>query len=927
MWADSSTSDAVPSHFSTLTLDLAASSGLVALIVAVANWPASDNIKLTLPSLYSHLTKIQCQHSSPVTISPEAQVPGWLIGQDRTEIERSIHEMVSQKVFDTIGSHVAATAPLMDSGVDSLAAIELQNALQQEFGKSLSVSSVLVFDYPTVQEMSNFLTGQLVSTELPHTQQVSPNLQSTEPYSRNLRFPFAAFDSTLPGGCGTFGSFFRSLVSSYDSTCSIPTVRFENKWSAYGIDHFIETCQGHFISDVESFDNQYFGISRLEVASTDPSHRLLLEKVHNTMTLAGHNKQSAMNSNVMVSLGFCNVTDWPLVRCDASMSSNVYSQHGMDGAAAAGRISYLFGLKGPCFTVNTACSSSLVAIDAAYSNLQLGKSTSALVAGVALQLHASSWPGLVAMHALAPDGCCKTFDASADGFGRSEACGVALLQQPSSTKDQALSLLGTALNQDGRSASFMAPNGPSQVSVIQTALHEAYEGNIQVHQPHVETHGTGTALGDPIEVGALRKACAPGKKTVVLGAAKSHVAHTEGASGIVGVLKAALALQHKSVLPNMHLVSMNDKLKEDVKQATFLAPSQMAAFQSDMSLKQLVSGVSSFGYTGTNAHAIIPAVAEFYGTVVCNESLCLVLKRCSFAWYDKTQHEKCLLLGRERNWFRGEVQQKDSNPVHNTTTSSDQTWFKGEPTPIPGMGPEANTALTKNPIGTIKVDPNESVIWENHWDPSMCTCIAQHKAGQTPIAPSSTFLHLAAVACRNQTAELTACRLADVECTAMLFMNKPSGPLCVVLDHPAGIISIESIRSNHEVVKHATMSIQENSVSAVEHSWEMQYGDADLSGDVFYGLIGNDYQGSFRSVASVWLTQAGSCVSHIRPQSSKNSDLTKEQVCMQNVLDLAKCASSCHHANVLHHVSIVHNVQLRLICGSVEAFRCNGLDR
>jgi acyl transferase domain-containing protein len=196
-------------------------------------------------------------------------------------------------------------------------------------------------------------------------------------------------------------------------------------------------------------------------------------------------------------LGIGSAVDWGHLRRDAGAEPGVFDGHGSDGGAAAGRVSYLFGLKGPCFSVNTACSSSLVAVDAAHPNLRLGTCERAVAAGVCLHLHVSSFVVFCALHALSHDGMCKTFDSRADGYGRSECCGSLVLEHHS--QGMLITIVGTAVNQDGKSASFMAPHGPSQETVIRAAMKQIGK----VH--NLEAHGTGTALGDPIEMGAIQR--------------------------------------------------------------------------------------------------------------------------------------------------------------------------------------------------------------------------------------------------------------------------------------------------------------------------------------------------------------------------------------------------------------------------------------
>ena len=222
----------------------------------------------------------------------------------------------------------------------------------------------------------------------------------------------------------------------------------------------------------------------------------------------------------------------------------------------ANRVSFALGLKGPSMAIDTACSSSLVALDVACGKLRDGSCDTALVGGINLMLSSTAYSGCCAAHMLSADGLCKTFDVSADGYGRGEGCGVVVLKRMGDVTldDTVLGVIrGSAVNHDGRSASLTAPNGPSQVAVIEHALRNAGVGPEEV--TYVETHGTGTALGDPIEFGALKSAYgAPEARRhpLVLGAVKSNIGHLEGAAGIAGLIKALLVLRHECAPPVMH---------------------------------------------------------------------------------------------------------------------------------------------------------------------------------------------------------------------------------------------------------------------------------------------------------------------------------------------------------------------------------------
>ena len=281
---------------------------------------------------------------------------------------------------------------------------------------------------------------------------------------------------------------------------------------------------------------------------------------------------------------------------------SAYITLGTGSASLAGRVSFTLALKGPCCSINTVCSSSLVALDYAVLNLRAGLNCSgALVAGVNLILHSLGF--LAYGQVLATNGKCKTFDISADGLGRSDAATVLRLSATTciTLQQSELHLIsGSAVNHDGRSASLAAPNGPSQALVLQAAITQCPSPSKPVG---IETHGTGTALGDPIEVGALDSVFATGHISslpLVLGALKSQQGHSEGAAGLMGVLKATLLLTYQAMSPNFHLCRINPKLP--LHDFLFMMPSVVTP---NAKLPDESVGISSFGMTGTNAHTVL----------------------------------------------------------------------------------------------------------------------------------------------------------------------------------------------------------------------------------------------------------------------------------------------------------------------------------
>jgi myxalamid-type polyketide synthase MxaE and MxaD len=366
------------------------------------------------------------------------------------------------------------------------------------------------------------------------------------------------------------------------------------------------TKWGGFLPQVDLFDARFFGISPREAATMDPQQRLLLEAAHEALESAGCAPDRLVGSRTGVFVGITTSDYGQRMRLGGSESSDVYSATGTALNAAAGRISFVFGFQGPCVAIDTACSSSLVAVHLACQSLRTGDSDLALAGGVNLVLA----PELMVLFSkwgmMAPDGRCKTFDAKADGFVRSEGCAVIALKRLSNAiadKDPVLAVIrGSAVNSDGRSSGLTVPNGPAQEAVIRTALKNARLTPADID--YVEAHGTGTSLGDPIEVealGAVMAAGRPADRPLLIGAAKTNLGHTEAAAGLAGLLKVVMSLRHEAIAPNLHFSRPSPAIpwgSLPIEVPTSVTPWPRGA-------RPRRAGVSAFGFSGTNAHAIL----------------------------------------------------------------------------------------------------------------------------------------------------------------------------------------------------------------------------------------------------------------------------------------------------------------------------------
>ena len=386
--------------------------------------------------------------------------------------------------------------------------------------------------------------------------------EQLEAERRHAREPIAVIGMgcRFPGGADDPERYWTLLSEGRDAIREVPRDRW-NIDTYFDPDPDAPACmsvrEGGFLDNVGAFDPEFFGIAPREALTMDPQQRLLLEVAWEALEHAGLAPERLAGSATGVFVGVCNSDYIQRVLGRGIETIDAYLASGNALSVAAGRIAYCLGLQGPAMAVDTACSSSLVALHLACQSLRSGESRVALAAGVNLMCSPETTIALSKAHMLAPDGRCKTFDASADGFSRGEGCGVLVLKRLSDAQkdgDRVLAVVrGTACNQDGRSGGLTVPNGPAQEAVIRAALTDA--GVQPADIGYVEAHGTGTSLGDPIEVRALAGALGPGRERsdpLVIGSVKTNFGHLESAAGMAGVMKVVLALMHERIPPHLH---------------------------------------------------------------------------------------------------------------------------------------------------------------------------------------------------------------------------------------------------------------------------------------------------------------------------------------------------------------------------------------
>jgi acyl transferase domain-containing protein len=364
------------------------------------------------------------------------------------------------------------------------------------------------------------------------------------------------------------------------------------------------------LSNVDRYDAEFFGLRSLEAAHVDPQQRLVLEVAWEAIEDAGLPLERLQAANTGVFLGLYG-TDYLALQLTAPETINAYTGPGGALSIAANRLSYLLDLHGPSMSVDTACSSSLVAVHLACRALRQGDCDLALVGGVNVIVSPLSTQVAEKVLPLSPTGRCRTFDAGADGIVRAEGCAMLLLARSSdasSGRGRIRGLIrGTAVNQDGRSNGLTAPNPRAQSELHRGALADAAADPAEI--VYLEAHGTGTPLGDPIEVHALSEVYGHGAVPCALGSVKANLGHLEAAAGIVGLVKAMLVLEHGYAPPNLHLRQLNPEI--DFEGTRLHLPTELTALPP--ATQPWLAAVSSFGFGGANAHAVLeapPAIRE-----------------------------------------------------------------------------------------------------------------------------------------------------------------------------------------------------------------------------------------------------------------------------------------------------------------------------
>ncbi len=530
-----------------------------------------------------------------VTLSGEQNLRDWLLQAVASRLRIDVNDLDADERLNRLG-------------LDSAAVTDLIAALSEAVGRPLPPT--LGWEHPSIAALARHLSGK------PAKESVANPFPGRA--SKSEPIAIVGMSCRVPKA-NHIAAFWKLLCDGIDAVTEVPPGRWgmgnlaDEDPDALGVKN---TRWGGFLDQIDQFDAPFFGISSREAIQIDPHQRLALELCWEALEDAGIPVASMKDRSIGVFVGAMD-SDYSRLATARQESITQHTATGQDSSIIAARVSYFLGLRGPSLTLNTACSSSLVAVHLACRSLREGESTMALAAGVKLMLRPDFGLAMSRAGALSPGGRSKAFDARADGYARGEGGGVVVLKRLSQAvadRDTIYSVIrGSAVNNDGFSNGLTAPNPAAQEAMLRDAYAQA---GIDPHDVHyIEAHGTGTALGDPVEANALGNVLGHDRDDahrLIIGSLKTNIGHLEAAAGIAGLIKLALSIQHHTIPPSLHFETPNPHIRFDAMKLR--VPTTVEPWPENGS--RAIAGISSFGFGGTNCHVVleewVPSKAELF---------------------------------------------------------------------------------------------------------------------------------------------------------------------------------------------------------------------------------------------------------------------------------------------------------------------------
>ncbi len=726
---------------------------------------------------------------------------------------------------ELVGSEVSSDAPLMQAGLDSLGATEFRSRLSQRLGAGADLPETLIFDFPTLRQIEEHVASSAAPPMAPACGEDSSavlsqqlltmlgsgglNTRPADSQAQDVHVTGLAFSG--PSGAKAAGPAWHATTAGQPLIGEVPFQRWDvNSLPAAADALTSRRRHGGFVDTAFCFDLVAFAISAAEAAVMDPQQRIMLEGGYDALRASGWDRAKLLSNltGIFIGVTFLAFEEELLT---SPLGSTVYAGTGSALSVISGRLSYVLGLHGPCLSIDTACSAAIVSCHAASRAMQKNECNHAMAAGVNLMLSATPGSRFALAGMTSPHGRCFTFDARADGYARAEACcGVAL----ASSESNGVALGGSSVRQDGRSASLTAPNGQAQQGLLGAAISDAglSPGSVGVS----EAHGTGTALGDPIETGSLVGAVVrPAGRTdskLALGAGKANSGHAEPAAGASGLLKLALQLAHGKVAPNAQLHVLNPHIIDAMRGVECVVPRVVQA-ASTMSRIGVAAGVSSFGYSGTIAHTVLTLRAIMLWGL--EASTCTMMWRRSFAW------------------------REDARPL-----------------------------VLEPALGTRVTDTAGLIEWQREMSAAERNFHCGHQIGFVPLIAGTSYIEAVRAATYAARGRVPF-RIDAAKFHTFLFIDDDlvTTRLKTLLDPHTDVITISSQQEEHlGWTEHAEMRARPHRFASIKlldaETCQKQY-SRHVSHSEFYTAIGNNYQGEFRSAHESWVQPAEFVLSRI----------------------------------------------------------------